>query len=55
MSDDKTWSMKDMDAVWSEGNSPNPNSKPEAPTIELAKAAKKPAHHNSKIKAAFKS
>jgi hypothetical protein len=53
MSDDKTWSMKDMEMVWSEGNSPEESLKPDAPVSQLAKAVKKPAHHNSKIKTAL--
>jgi hypothetical protein len=51
MSDDQTWSMKDLELVWSEGNSSE--SLTEAPVNELAKAVKKPAHHNSKVKAAL--
>jgi hypothetical protein len=53
MSDDKTWSMKDMEMVWSEGTSPEESLKPDAPVSEMAKAVKKPAHHNSKIKTAL--
>jgi hypothetical protein len=52
MSDDKTWSMKDMEMVWSEGNTPE-STKPDAPVNQLAPAVKKPAHHNSKVKAAL--
>jgi hypothetical protein len=51
MSDDQTWSMKDLEMVWSEGNSSE--SLTNAPANELAKAVKKPAHHNSKVKAAL--
>jgi hypothetical protein len=51
MSDDQTWSMKDMEMVWSGDNSSE--SPTEAPVNELAKAVKKPAHHNSKVKAAL--
>jgi hypothetical protein len=50
MSDDKTWSMKDMEMVWAEGTSPE-SLKPDAPVNVMAKAVKKPAHHNSKLKA----
>jgi hypothetical protein len=53
MSDDKTWSMKDMEMVWSEGTSPEESLKPDAPVNVMAKAVKKPAHHNSKIKTAL--
>jgi hypothetical protein len=54
MSDDKTWSMNDMEMVWADGDGKSTEaSKPEAPTIELAKAVKKPIYHNSKVKAAL--
>jgi hypothetical protein len=51
MADNKTWSMKDLDKVFPETKSDLPQS--EAKLIEIAKASKKPAYHNSVLKAAL--
>jgi hypothetical protein len=50
MADDKTWSMQDMDKVFPA----LPAAKQPEPTLnEIAEAQPKPAHHNSKFKAAL--
>jgi hypothetical protein len=52
MSENKTWSMKDMDTLWSK-NEPKSaqGSEPSSPATSIAVAVMKPAHHNSIFKA----
>ncbi len=48
MLENKTWSMKDMDTLWSKDE---PSSEPFSPATSIAVAVMKPAHHNSVFKA----